>query len=91
MDFVGSVIGGAVDAATGKGGASKVTIFIISLWPDVIFVKTFIQGGFFHWHPPISAPKRKLLASQLELLLLRKAVIGCLAGFLFGIEIGGCL
>ena len=35
MDFVGSVIGGAVEVATGKGGALVTTIITISLCPDL--------------------------------------------------------
>ena len=42
MNFAGSVIGGAVDAATGKGGALVIIIIIIiSLCPDMIFVEPF--------------------------------------------------
>ena len=53
-----------------------------------------VQGDFFHWYPPISVPKWKLPTSQSQLLfqyilLLKKAVIGCLAVFLSVLKLGG--
>ena len=39
MDFVGSVIGGAVEVATSKGGALVTTIITISLCPNFYITK----------------------------------------------------
>ena len=63
------------------------------LCSNIYFFVWFIQGDFFHWHPPISLPKIKPPSSQSELLfqeilLQRNAVIGCLAVFFLVLKLG---
>ena len=64
--------------------------------PDTLEIdlKSFIQGGFFNWPPPISVPKRKSLSSQSRPFLVTgfsgtAAVVGWLAVFFLVLKLGG--